>query len=159
VAVVVLVAYPLPPVTFAGRLRPVGLLRFLLRFLADLVVSSIQVSLLALRPGGPPRSANMAVPLRIVSDLNLTLVAEAVSLLQGSLIVETDRATGTLYVHVLGVTDRLAVEAARHHTFELENRLVRAFGSDTEVRRLSEPVPPAAHRSTTPHPTEGEEPR
>lgn len=147
VATLVLIFFPLPPVTFAGRIRPLALARFLLRFLADLVVASAQVTWLAFRFGHQPGSAIIAVPLRVHSDLNLTLVAEAVSLIPGSLVVEADRDTGTLYVHVLGVSSLADVISGRRHVLELEARLVRAIGSAAELRRLDAPAGPGRYPS------------
>jgi multicomponent Na+:H+ antiporter subunit E len=140
VSAVVLAVFPLPPVTFAGRPRPLGLLRFALRFVADLVQASAQLSWLAFRVGHQPRSAIIRVPLRVCSDLVLTLTGEAVSLVPGSLIVDTDQASTTLYIHVIGVPDRAAVERFRSTVYEVEARIVRAIGSDAEIRQLdSEP--------------------
>jgi multicomponent Na+:H+ antiporter subunit E len=73
VATVILTVFPLPPVHFAGRIRAVPMLRLAGRFLADLVVASFQIAALAFRFGHVPRSAVIAVPLRVPSDLNLTL--------------------------------------------------------------------------------------
>jgi multicomponent Na+:H+ antiporter subunit E len=144
VAAIVLTFFPLPPVTFAGRIRPIGGLRFLARFLYDLVVASAQISWLAFRVGRQPRSAIIAVTLRIHSDLNLTLVAEAVSLVPGSLIIEADRSTGTLYVHILGVSNLADVERARRAVLAVEARLVRTIGTIDELSRLAgpDPLPP-----------------
>lgn len=148
VAAVVLAFFPLPPVSFGGRLRPMALLRFVVRFVIDLVVASYHVALAALRPGYVPKNAIIAVRLRVRSDLNLTLTAEALSLVPGSLIVETDRSNGTLYVHVLDVRGPDAVERARRSVYELEARIVRAVGSAAELRMLEvdpdAPDPPGA---------------
>ena len=135
VAAVLLVVFPLPPVTFAGRIRPVPLLRFLVRFLYDLVVASAQVAWLAVRPGHP-HSAIIAVRLRVNTDLNLTLNAEALSLVPGSLILEADRSTGTLYVHVIGIRSPDEVERFRRSVLELEARIVAAVGSAEERDRI-----------------------
>ncbi|MEU1603016.1 Na+/H+ antiporter subunit E [Micromonospora matsumotoense] len=143
VGLVVLTVFPLPPVTFAGRLHPLPLLRFTLRFLRDLVVASVQIAALALRFGHPPLGAIIAVPLRVRSDLNLTLTAEALSLVPGSLIVEVDRDAGILYVHILGVRDRAEVEQFRRGVLELEARLIEAIGSAQELRLVREHTPPA----------------
>ncbi|MFI9638697.1 Na+/H+ antiporter subunit E [Micromonospora sp. NPDC051925] len=148
VALVVLTVFPLPPVTFAGRLHPLPLLRFTLRFLRDLVVASVQIAALALRFGHTPRGAIIAVPLRVRSDLNLTLTGEALSLVPGSLIVEADRDTGTLYVHVLGVRTRDEVEQFRHGVLELEARLIEAIGSAQE-QALIRAHPPSALEGTS----------
>ncbi|MEV5410784.1 Na+/H+ antiporter subunit E [Thermopolyspora sp. NPDC052614] len=147
-AVVVIVVFPLPPVTFAGRVHPLGLARFVARFLLDLVVSSVQVAWLAFRFGHTPRGAVIAVPLRVRSDLNLTLTGVALSLVPGSLIVEADRAAGVLYVHVLGVRDHDEAERFRRDVLELEARVVGAIGSAAELAAVAGqgaagPVPPA----------------
>lgn len=141
VAVVLLAVFPLPPVTFGGRLRPLPLLRLVGRFLYDLVVASVQIAWLAVRIGPPPRSAIIAVPLRINTDLNLTLTAEALSLVPGSLILDVDRAAGVLYIHVLGVRDGAAVERFRRDVLALEGRIVAAVGSTEEYRRLRRSAP------------------
>ncbi|MEU4691388.1 Na+/H+ antiporter subunit E [Actinoplanes sp. NPDC023714] len=132
IAVVVLTVFPLPPVTYAGRIHPLGVLRFAVRFAADMVVASAQVALLAFRFGTTVRSAVIAVRLRVPSDLGLTLTAEALSLVPGSLIVEVDRERGVLYVHVLGVSSLEEVERFRGEVLALERRIVDAFGSPSE---------------------------
>jgi multicomponent Na+:H+ antiporter subunit E len=139
VSVLVLAVFPLPPVTFAGRLRPLALLRFAGRFVADLVVASVQLAVLAFRFGHEPRSAIIKTPLRVRSDLVLTLTGEAVSLVPGSLIVDTDQASTALYIHVLAVADRAAVEQFRSSVYQVEDRIVRAIGSDAEIRLLDRP--------------------
>ncbi|MFF5216016.1 Na+/H+ antiporter subunit E [Micromonospora sp. NPDC000442] len=138
VAAVLLAVFPLPPVTYVGRIHPLPMLRFWLHFLRDLVVASAQVAWLALRVGHTPQSAIIAARLRVNTDLNLTLTAEALSLLPGSLILEADRRTGTLYIHVLNVASRDEVERFRRGVFELEARIVEAIGSPEELRRIRE---------------------
>jgi multicomponent Na+:H+ antiporter subunit E len=141
VSAVVLAVFPLPPVTYAGRPHALGLLRLTGRFVTDLVTASVQLAVLAFRFGHQPRSAIIRVPLRVPSDLVLTLTGEAVSLVPGSLIVDTDQASTTLYIHVIGVPDREAVEQFRQNVYETEARIVRAIGSDAEIRLLDHPVP------------------
>lgn len=141
VALFVLLFFPLPSVTFGGRIRPVALLTLILRFLADLVVASFQIAATALRIGYQPHSAIIAVQLRIRSDLNLTLTAEALSLVPGSLIVEADRENGVLYIHVLDVKGPQDVAAAHRRAHEMEARIVRAIGSATELRALEIDIP------------------
>jgi multicomponent Na+:H+ antiporter subunit E len=141
VAALVLIVFPLPPVTFAGRPHPLGLLRLAWRFLTDLVLASVQLAVLAFRFGHEPRSAIIRVPLRVPSDLILTLTGEAVSLVPGSLIVDTDQASTTLYIHVISVADRAAVEQFRQSVYDTEARIVRAIGSAAEISLLDRPVP------------------
>lgn len=137
VSVLVLAVFPLPPVTFAGRLRAGGLARFAMRFLIDLVVASSQLAWTALAGRRVPRSAVLAVRLAVRSDLHLTLCAEAVSLVPGSLIVDLDRAAGILYIHVFDVSGPADIARFRRDVRELEERIVRAVGSDAEIRLLT----------------------
>jgi len=142
-----LTVLPLPPVTFAGRLRLRGSLRLAARFFGDLLLASVQLAVLALRFGHQPRSAIIRVPLRVPSDLVLTLTGEAVSLVPGSLIVDTDQASTTLYIHVIGVHDRAEVERFRRGVYETEARIVRAIGSDADIALLDTPAQPARKES------------
>jgi multicomponent Na+:H+ antiporter subunit E len=137
VSAVLLAVFPLPPVTFAGRLRPAGLARFAVRFLLDLVVASTHLARTAFRFRYRPRSAVIAVRLAVPTDLNITLCGEAVSLIPGSLILDTDRAEGVLYIHVFDVSDHHAVERFRHEVHALEARIVRAVGSEAELKQLT----------------------
>ncbi|MGY0006099.1 Na+/H+ antiporter subunit E [Micromonospora sp. I033] len=137
----VLLFFPLPPVTFGGRLRPGPLLVLAVTFVGELVSASLHVAAVALRPGFRPRGAIIAVPLRVRTDLNLALTAEVISLVPGTLILEVNRDRGVLYVHVLDVRRPEDLTASRERVLAVERRIVRAVGSAAEVRQLSlEPV-------------------
>ncbi|WCN82904.1 Na+/H+ antiporter subunit E [Micromonospora sp. LH3U1] len=132
----VLVFFPLPAVSFGGRLRPRALLVFAVRFAVELVSASLHVARIAVQPGYRPRGAIIAVQLRVPTDLNLALTAEAVSLVPGTLILEVDRDSGTLYLHVLDTHGPADLDVARERTHAVERRIVRAVGSSAELRRL-----------------------
>lgn len=141
VAVVVTLVFPLPPIVFAGRVRPRGLAVLVGWFVVELVVASVQVAGQALRIGRPPMNAVIEVDLRSHSDLYLTLTAELLSLVPGSLVVEVRRSTSTLFLHVLGVRSAADVEQARQRALLQEERVVRALASDEELAAyLSEEV-------------------
>ncbi|MEU4398750.1 Na+/H+ antiporter subunit E [Micromonospora orduensis] len=135
----VLVFFPLPAVTFGGRLRPRALLVFAGRFVVELVSASLHVARIAVQPGYRPRGAIIAVTLRVRTDLNMALTAEAVTLVPGTLILEVDRESATLYLHVLDTHGPADLGAARERTLALERRIVRAVGSAAEVRRIETP--------------------
>lgn len=134
VAIIILVFLPLPPITFEGRFRFKGIAVFLGKFVTLLVTASVQISWLAFRLGRHPGTAIAQVKLRINTDLNITLVAEALSLIPGSLILEADPESGTLYIHVIGVESMEEVVEYTKDVLALEARLVRAIGSDEELR-------------------------
>ncbi|MFJ8577656.1 Na+/H+ antiporter subunit E [Micromonospora sp. NPDC093277] len=141
VGAAVLIFFPLPPVTFGGRLRAGALLILAVTFVGELVTASVHVAAIAVRPGYQPRGAIIAVPLRIGTDLNLALTAELVSLVPGTLILDVDRDRGVLYVHVLDVRRPGDLTDSRDRVLAAERRIVRAVGSAEEVRRLTvEPV-------------------
>ena len=136
VAVVLVVVLPLPSVPGRPLVRPVWLLRFVGHFAVDLVVSSLQVARLVLRPRLDLRQGVITVPVRGASDGLLTLLADAISLTPGTLTLEVDRPRSTLYVHVLDVGGPGAEELGAVHRSmqDLERLAVRAIGS-AEARR------------------------
>jgi multicomponent Na+:H+ antiporter subunit E len=127
--VAVCLVFPLPPVRMSLQVRPWWLAYLLIRFAADVVVASIQVSRVILAPGSL-RNSVVEVDLRSSSDFVLTLVAEMTSLVPGSVVVEARRSSYTLFLHVLDTPDRTAAERMREATLELERRVVRAFVPD-----------------------------
>ena len=136
VALAVLVLLPLPHVVGGVRVRPAALLAFLGHFVVDLFVSGADVAWQALRPGGVRRTAIVQVQLRADSDLLLTMVAEATSLVPGSLVLDLDRERRVMALHLLPVRDLDDVERKRAGVLVVEDRLVRAFGSPADVAAL-----------------------
>lgn len=128
-AILISVVLPLPPMRLQMRVHPLGLLRLVVRFLCDVVVASLQVVRAALRrDAGSLRSAVIEVPLRTPSDFVLTIVAELVSLIPGSVVVEARRSSHTLFLHVLDVPDAAAANRARAVVLDQEQRVLRALG-------------------------------
>lgn len=128
VAVVSCVVFPLPPLRLDMWVRPLPLLWLVARFAWDVIVSSIQVAWVVVRPGRPLRNAVVEVNLLTPSDFVLTVVAEMTCLIPGSLVIEARRSTHTLFLHVLDVKDPADVERFRQSVLDLETRLVRALG-------------------------------
>jgi multicomponent Na+:H+ antiporter subunit E len=133
VALTVLTLLPLPHVVGGARVRPVPLLAFLGHFVVDLFVSGAEVAWQALRPAGVRRTAIVQVRLRADSDLLLTMVAEAISLVPGSLVLDLDREQRVMTLHLLPVQDLEDVERKKANVLVVETRLVRAFGSAADL--------------------------
>lgn len=149
VALAVTALLPLPPVVGGARVRPAALLAYLGYFLLDLVVSAAQVAWRTLSPGGVRHSAIIRVAMRTDSDLLLTVIAESVCLVPGSIVIDLDRESQTLALHVLHVEDEAAVERARAQVVTMEERVVRAFGTAEEITALERaPQPPGGGRTT-----------
>lgn len=131
VALVVCLVFPLPPLRMGLHVRAGWLGWLVVKFLGDVVAASAQVAWVTLRLHRPPRNAVIEVDLRTHSDFVLTVVAEMVSLVPGSLVVEARRSTHTLFLHVLDAGDMAGVETMRAQVLALERRVVLAFGAET----------------------------
>lgn len=131
VAVAICLLFPLPPLRMNLHVRPWWFGWLVLRFLADVVAASAEVTWTTLQLSRQPRNAVIEVDLRTHSDFVLTVVAEMVSLVPGSLVVEARRSTHTLFLHVLDARDMTGVEKMRSQVLALERRVVLAFGAET----------------------------
>jgi multicomponent Na+:H+ antiporter subunit E len=136
VGLLVMLLLPLPPVVGGNRVRPLSLVRFVGHFLGDLALSGTQVAWRALRPGGVQQGAILQVQLRADSDLLLTAVAETISLVPGSLVLDLDREERLMAVHLLHVDDLADVERQRADVLAVEDRIVRAFGTAEDIAAL-----------------------
>lgn len=122
--------FPFPPAMWQGTFRPWSFVLLVARFAYDLVVASMQVSWTAVRPRRPPPSAIIAVQLHTRSELLMSLTAELISLVPGSLLIELDAEDGTLWLHVLDGSQDLARAEAK--ALAQERRVIAALGSRAE---------------------------
>jgi multicomponent Na+:H+ antiporter subunit E len=141
VAVAVLVLFPLPSLAFSSRPHPWGLVKLVAIFVADLVKSSTQVALLALRFRRQPVNSVLVVPLRTRSEFAMWVTAEMVSLVPGSLLIEVSRSQWALQIHMLDTPDAAAVQRARLRVWAQEQRVVEAFGAAADIARVRQPPP------------------
>ena len=138
VALVLVAVLPLPALPDRAVVKPVAVVGFLGYFLVELVTASAQVIALALRPRLALHQAVVAVPVRGASDPLLTLLANAISLTPGTITLEVDRPTSTLFVHALDVgPGPHGVERVRRDILELERRAILAVGSPDARRALA----------------------
>jgi multicomponent Na+:H+ antiporter subunit E len=146
VGIVVTVAFYLVPVQVSGRLHPLHSVVFFVRLILDIVRASIDVSWLAVKPRLVTSNAILAIRLRTRSDLILTWTAVATSIVPGSIVVDIDRESSILYLHVLSMHSAVDIDSFRRRVLETERRIVRGFGSGEDVERMSG-VRPADRRA------------
>lgn len=127
VATAVNLAFPLPATPGGVHVHPPHLVWLVVRFLYDVVVASVQVTVLTLRFGRKPRSAVVAVRLRTSSDLVMTLVSQMTSLVPGTIVVEARRQAQTVYVHGLDIGDADG-DQIRSQVLAQERRIALALG-------------------------------
>lgn len=135
VALVVTQVFPLPPIDYRGKVRPILVIRLFSRFLYDLSRASAQVAMQAFMFGTTPHGAVVRVKLKSNSDLYLTIVSELSCLVPGSIVIEAHRLTGTLYLHVLDLERYGGIDQVRTDVWDLEARVMRAFASQEELDR------------------------
>ncbi len=128
VGALILLLFPLPTMDFRFGLHPWRMLVLLARFLWDVVVASIQVSWLAVRPRLPQPEVT-TVQLEADSDLLEALTALAVSLVPGSLIIDADSDDRTLTIHVLD-PGRQSMDDFAEQVRAQEHRIRLALGDD-----------------------------
>jgi len=76
-----------------------------LLFLYELVLSSIRVARSVLTPGYPFKSGFIAFPLTTDRDIEITLLANLITLTPGTLSVDVSNDRRTLYIHAIDVPD------------------------------------------------------
>jgi multicomponent Na+:H+ antiporter subunit E len=140
VALLVMTVFPFPAVTWHGRFRPLAAARLVATFFADLFVASGQVAWIAVRPSPPPRSAVIRVQLATRSEFLLTITAELISLVPGSLLIELDSRRGLIWLHLLDGSTPAKVERARAKALAQEARVIAALGSESEMTACRQSV-------------------
>lgn len=140
IAIIVARLFYLPPVELGGRFNLLRAVPFAVVFLGKVVAASFQVLYLAVAKGPRVVSAVIAVPLRSHSDLLVTATGHVISLIPGSLVVEVDRSTSTLYIHGVNVRDAADAARLRKEVRDTEAGLIRIMGSKDELSALKQEV-------------------
>lgn len=98
---------------------------FALFFLWDLIIANMRMVYTVLSPSPTMRPGIIAVPLDAKTDLEITLVANLISLTPGTLSIDVSSDRKTLYIHEMFVDDveTLRSDVKRHY----EHRLLRAL--------------------------------
>jgi multicomponent Na+:H+ antiporter subunit E len=87
---------------------------YLATFVWELVTANLDVARRVVAPSMPIDPAVVEVPLRVESDLAITTIANSITLTPGTLTMDYDPDTNSLYVHSIDAGDREAtVEAIR----------------------------------------------
>ena len=157
VGALILLLFPLPTMYFRFGIHPWRMLVLLVRFLWDVVVASVQVSWLAIRPRLPQPEVT-TVQLASDSDLLEALTALAVSLVPGSLIIDADSEDRTLTIHVLD-PGKQTMESFADQVRAQEHRIRLALGDyhDDVTNPLTTPRLPgraARDRADDAHPAD-----
>lgn len=135
-AFVVTRVFYLPPVVLSGRFNVWHALVFGLWFLYSVLHASIEVAWYAFRRKAVGAGSVIACDLRTSSDLVLTLIADTASLIPGSIIIDSDRAMGMLYLHFLDCDSEEKLRKAKAQVYYIEELLIRTLGSHRDLAAL-----------------------
>lgn len=137
----------LPAVQLSGRFHVLHFAVFAVTFVWQVAKASVEVMLTAILVGPRARNAVVGVGLRTRSDLLLTATGHTMTLIPGSLVVEVDRSSATLYFHVLNVRTPEEAESFRRSVRQVEAAWIRIMGTREELAALrAEPHEPARRR-------------
>jgi multicomponent Na+:H+ antiporter subunit E len=120
-------------------IRPVAAVSFLVWFLWALIQTNVAVAKEVVLPSSRSdiNPAVVACYLRTRSGRLATIVANAITLTPGTLTVDARSRPAVLYVHVLTFE---SVEATRAEVEDLEDRVIRAFGTAEERAMIAAPA-------------------
>ncbi|GGW69950.1 Na+/H+ antiporter subunit E [Alishewanella tabrizica] len=93
------------------RLQVPRLLNFMLFFTKELIMANLKVAWDVLTPTNLMKPGVISMPLRAETDMEITLVANAISLTPGSLSLDVSSDRTVLYVHVMYLYDEEQVLA------------------------------------------------
>ncbi|BBZ10813.1 Na+/H+ antiporter subunit E [Mycobacterium branderi] len=138
VAFTITLLLPMPPVPVQGRVHPLSVLRLAVRVAWYLVVSSVQVSWLAIKPGPPPPSGVLRAQVSIKSDLVLVFAVNILTMIPGSIVLEIDQLRRVLYCHVIDVGSARAIDRFYRQVAEVERLVVAAYERDEDWQPVEE---------------------
>ncbi len=122
----------LPALRGTGRVNVFWATVYALRFLLKMTFASFQVAWMAVVKGPRVRNSIVAVQLRSHDDLIVTLTSHTLALIPGSLVVEVDRTTATLYLHALDTTTQEQIDALKRDALRTEALMIRSCGNRSD---------------------------
>lgn len=96
-------------------------IRFVLFFIKELIVSSLRVAYDVVTPTYYMKPGIIAIPLEVKTDIEITLLANLISLTPGTLSLDVSYDRKTLYIHAMFVNDP---EQVRRDMRQMEQRLL-----------------------------------
>lgn len=136
-----LVLFPMPPVRYGIRLRPWAAFVLFVRFIGDMIASSVEIAYKACAPWEHPTGRIVRVPLRGNNDLLCTMTAQMTTLVPGSIVIdiESGRTGRTLLLHLFDAPESGDVERMRERVLSQEDRVLKALSARPFRPRREEP--------------------
>lgn len=106
---VIVFAFKNQPEVRKYRLQVPRLLNFMVFFTKELIMANLKVAWDVLTPTNLMKPGVISMPLRAETDMEITMVANAISLTPGSLSLDVSSDRKVLYVHVMYLYDEQQV--------------------------------------------------
>lgn len=135
-ALVIVNYFRLPPVELSGRFNIFHAIMFVLDFIKDIFVASMHITWVAISRPRSVTNAVIGVPLQTRQDLIVTLVGHVTTLIPGSLVIDVDRRTSTLYLHVFDVKSEADLEQMRQAVWRTERQVLSIMGTKEEYEAM-----------------------
>lgn len=123
-------------------------LAYVVTFLWELLTANVDVAYRVLAPSLPIDPEVVAVPLRVESDVAITTIANSISLTPGTLTMDHDAETNTLYVHAISAKDPESVLAPIRRWEDYALVMFEGRDPGQEVPRHPGPETPEADAAT-----------
>lgn len=109
-----------------GIKRIFKIISFVIFYLKEVIVSSVQVALEVLSPGHRMSPAIIAVPLDLRSESSINLLANLITMTPGTMTVDVHPQKTWIYVYALNVTDQ--EEFKKEIKEKFEKRVMEVMG-------------------------------
>jgi multicomponent Na+:H+ antiporter subunit E len=96
-------------------------IRFILYFILELLISSVRVAYDVVTPTYYMKPGIIAIPMDAKTDIEITMLANLITLTPGTLSLDVSFDRKTLYIHAMFVRDP---EKVRRETKDMERRLL-----------------------------------
>ncbi|WP_052466859.1 Na+/H+ antiporter subunit E [Mobilicoccus massiliensis] len=130
-AVVLLLAFPLPPLHLGVRIRPWPLVVLVAWFAFDLVAASVRVAYESVAPWVHPHGHLVTIDLRTDDDLFAMITAEMTALVPGTVVVDLDPEHRAMILHIFNA-DRAQLPVIADRIRAQEGRVLRALARDAD---------------------------
>lgn len=138
VAILATRLFYLPPVELPARFNIFHFLYLLGWFIFSMVVGSLHVAWVAVRPRPVNPGSVIAVDLHTRSDLLTTITAQISGLIPGTFVTEIDRGRSVLYLHVLNCNTPEDIEKNLKQAQKIEILLIKAMGSPHDIEVVND---------------------
>ncbi len=98
--------------------RVIAIIKLILLFLKELILANIDVIKIVLSPKLDIEPGIIAVPTKLKTDWEVTLLSSLISLTPGTLTMYFSEDGRTIYIHSIHVPDKEAMIKQIHNTFE-----------------------------------------